>query len=74
MVNANPLKGGKAHTGIVLKPKDGLKVGPTGASLAPQICKAVSDAVKSGDKDKFTMELMKYNIDVRDVADSAQFG
>jgi len=29
--------------------------------------------VKAGDKDKFTMEMMSYNIDVRDVTDSAQF-
>ena len=49
-------------------------MGPTGASLAPQISKSIVDAVKSGDKDKFTMELMKYNIDVRDVFDSTQFG
>jgi hypothetical protein len=33
----------------------------------------MSDAVKSGDKDKFTMELMKFNIDVRDVIDTAIF-
>ncbi len=48
-------------------------MGPTGAVLSQQICKAIVDAVKAGDRDKLTIELMKYNIEVRDVVDHALF-
>ena len=51
----------------------GQTVGPSGAVLSQQICKAIVDAVKSGDRDKFTLEVMKYNIEVRDVTDLGQF-
>lgn len=57
--------------GLKLLPNQGKEVGPTGAVLAVEVCKAIIDAVKSGDKDKFTLEMMKFNVDVRDVVDSS---
>lgn len=42
--------------------------------IPQQICKAMIEVVKSGDIDKFLAERAQYNIAVRDVTDSGQFG
>lgn len=48
---------------------------PAGGVMIPQqICKALIEVVRSGDIDKFLAERAQYNIAVRDVTDSGQFG
>lgn len=56
-----------------LKAAPGQAVGPSGATLSPQICKGIIEAVKAGDREKLRLELMRYNIEVRDVVDIGQF-
>ena len=57
----------------IIKARPGQGVGRTGAIIPQTICKMMSDAVKSGDIDRFMQEQMKYNIEVRDVVDISQF-
>lgn len=42
--------------------------------IPQQICKAFIEVVRSGNIDKFHAERANYNIAVRDVTDSGQFG
>ena len=58
---------------IKLLPNPGQAVGPTGAQISPQISKIMIDAVKSGDTDRFSLEFLKYKIEVRDIKDPGQF-
>lgn len=48
-------------------------VGSSGVEVSPIICKAFIEAVKHGDMEKFSYELMRNQIEVRDVIDSNQF-
>ena len=52
----------------------GQPIGPSGTVISPNICKVIIEACKTGDIDKFTQELMRYNVQARDVTDSGQFG
>ena len=58
-----------AQPRTVIKARPGQGVGRTGAIIPQTICKMMSEAVKSGDIDKFMQDQMKYNIEVRDVVD-----
>ena len=60
-------------SGLKLAPNPNQQVGPTGVTLQPNVCKAFVEAVKQGDLDKFSYELMRNNIEVRDVIDIGQF-
>lgn len=51
----------------------GQAVGPTGAQVPPQICKAIIEAVKSGDRDRVFSEVTRYNVELRDIVDMGQY-
>ena len=63
----------KSEPVTIIKARDGQGIGRTGAIIPQTICKMMSEAVKSGDIDRFMQEQMKYNIEVRDVVDISQF-
>lgn len=54
-------------------PNPNQKVGSSGVVVSPLICKAFVEAVKAGDEDKFSYELMRNQIEVRDITDVNQF-
>ena len=52
-------------------PRPNQAVGPTGAVIPPHICKILTEAVKSGDLQKFNLECSNYHVELRDIISDA---